>query len=391
MPRRVHSDRGSQLVKAAGNLDGLEHDFDYISSTSKEQTEWRFCPSGSQWRNGAIESFVKQFKWSLEQYKHTGLSYAEMSSVFKRIASVINSRPISARYGPRHGEADPDFLEMITPNMLLTARSGVDLPMRQYSDEDSPGKRLAYKEELERSWWEQWKIQCFDSLIPTKSWTQERRGVKPGDVVLISYSDKSKTGTYRLGLVESVETDSDGLVRTCDVRYRLVRSDLPAEELRFYYKGLKFKKLRVPVQRLCVILPVEEQNEPDFLRRVENLENKNEVCKEHIEDIAEKAVENRNDDCEVIGEISSDRKEGIEDICVDVEFMEKEDHEVEEELEDLKLNDPKQILARNFLIKNFRLSIAKKVKIRTSSRSVKLLHGEFSLFGKFWSNCQEDQ
>ena len=133
---------------------------------------------------------------------------------------------------------------------------------------------------------------------------------------------------------------------------------------------------------------MEEQNEPDFLKRVENLENNSEVCKELIE---EQAVENRSDDCEVIGEISSDKKEGIEDICVDVEFMEKENHEIEEELEDLKLNDPKQILARNFLVKNFRLSLAKTVKVRSSSRSVKLLHGEFSLFGKFWSNCQEDQ
>ena len=102
-----------------------------------------------------------------------------------------------------------------------------------------------YKEELERIWWDQWKVQCFDSLIPTKAWHTSSRGVRVGDVVLISYTDKSKTGTFRLGMVESVEIDSDGLVRNCEVtRY----------------------EIRVPVQRLCVILSVEEQEDPPFLK-----------------------------------------------------------------------------------------------------------------------------
>ena len=115
-----------------------------------------------------MESFVKRFKLSLELYQHSGLSYAELQTAFKKIASVLNSRPVSARYGPRHGDSDPDYLEHITPNMLLTARSGVDLPMREYIDEKSPARRLAYKAELERAWWQQWKVQCFDSSLPTK-------------------------------------------------------------------------------------------------------------------------------------------------------------------------------------------------------------------------------
>ena len=78
---------------------------------------------------------VKQFKKSLGLYMQTGLNYAELQSLFQRTAAVLNSRPVSARYGPRHADCDPDYLEMITPNMMLTARSGVDLPRREYSDE----------------------------------------------------------------------------------------------------------------------------------------------------------------------------------------------------------------------------------------------------------------
>ena len=67
-----------------------------------------------------------------------------------------------------------DYLELVAPNMLVELG---------------------------------WKVQCFASLLPT----QEKRGTAPGDVDLISYQDKSKTGTCRLGIVDSVEVDQDGL------------------------------------------------------------------------------------------------------------------------------------------------------------------------------------
>ena len=180
----------------------------------------------------------------------------------------MNSRPISARYGSRQTENDPDYLELITPNMLLTGRSGRDLPLKDYEDTSEPTRRLAHKQELERSWWERWKVQGFDSLLPSKTWTKKQRGVRKGDIVLIKYSDKSKLGTFKLGIVLEVEVDEDKVIRTCTVGYRIVRSDIPAEEMRIYLNGLKFKKIRVPVQRLCVILPIEESEEPDFTKKM---------------------------------------------------------------------------------------------------------------------------
>ena len=365
VPRKVHSDRGSQLISAAGNIDVPEYDWELISSSSKGQTSWTFCPSGSQWRNGAVESFVKRFKMSLELYQHSGLSYAELQTAFKKIASVLNSRPVSARYGPRHADSDPDYLEMITPNMLLTSRSGVDLPMREYIDEKSPARRLAYKAELERAWWQQWKVQCFDSLLPTKAWTQEKRGVKTGDVVLISYEDKSKTGTFKLGIVEQVEVDSDGLVRTCVVAYRLVRSDLPMEEMRLYYKGLKCKKLRVPVQRLCIILPVEEHDEPDFQKRKQR-EEMMKTVKTNIEQVDEvKVTIEKSDACQYnVGE------------------------ELLEDFDEIRLNDAKQVAARNFLIKSFRVNNVQGMKGQVTSNSARCLHGDYSVFEMVWQDCQ---
>ena len=361
VPRRVHSDRGSQLVSASGAVEGPDYDWEDISARSKGQTVWTFCPSGAQWRNGAIESFVKRFKWSLEMYQQSGLTYAELQSAFKGVAAVLNSRPISARYGLRHAETDPDYLEMITANMLLKARTGVDLPVREYNDEYNPARRLAFKQELESAWWERWKVQCFDSLLPTKSWTVQKRGVKQGDVVLISYSEKSKTGTFRLGIVEQVEVDADGLVRTYTVGYRIVRSDLPTEEQRLYYKGLKYKKLRVPVQRLVVILPIDEQKEPGYLTRGGQCDQ---VVKEDSVDKKE-VVEELN--VEDIGEDDATYRELSDIVNVD---------------DDEEILETEQIAARAMFVKNFRATKVKTVRIQQTNRSVQMLHRKFAHFVK---------
>lgn len=145
VPRKVHSDRGTQLVSAAGEIDLPEFNWDIISKENKGQTTWTFCPSGAQWRNGAVGVFVKKFKKSLEFCKHSGLNYAELESMFRRIAAILNTRPISARYRPRQADSDPDYLEVITPNMLLIGRSGIDLPVKEYLDEKNPSQRLAHK------------------------------------------------------------------------------------------------------------------------------------------------------------------------------------------------------------------------------------------------------
>ena len=188
----------------------------------------------------------------------------------------------------------------------------------------------------------------------------QKRGVKQGDVVLISYSEKSKSGTFRLGIVEQVEVDDDGLVRTCTVGYRLVRSDLPPEEQRLYYKGLKYKQIRVPVQRLCVILPIEEHKEPGYLTRVGQ---DDQIVKDDF--VEEKnVVEESGDEGIVDGDTAS--RDLTEVVNVDeVEMIEAE-----------------QIAARAMLVKNFRATKVKTVRIQQTNSSVQMLHIKFAHFVK---------
>ena len=179
-----------------------------------------------------------------------------MEAALKIVASVANSRPVSARYGPKGGD-DPDYLTAITPNMLLTGRANTEVPIREYDKSSSTLTRLEYVQRVIREWWEQFKVQNFTSLIPTQRWQEPRRNMRIGDVVLVQYTSKSAPGTYRLARVISVEVDEiDKLVHTCTVLYSLLAELKPADRLK--YKGVTRKQLRVPVQRLVLILPVEE-------------------------------------------------------------------------------------------------------------------------------------
>ena len=79
----------------------------------------------------------------------------------------------------------------------------------------------------------------------------------PGDIVLVQYKTKVTT-VWKLGRVSQVFPDKHGVVRTCEVVFRpKQRGDrlLP-------YKGKPMYSLRTAVQRLCILLPVEEQGKP---------------------------------------------------------------------------------------------------------------------------------
>ena len=189
-------------------------------------------------------------------YNKTRMNYAEMSCALKRIANVLNDRPLSVQKS--HSEyPDRDFLVPLTPNMLVTGRSGSLPPRERDGSDDLPDERLSYIEELERSWWYQYKVQYFDSLMPTQKWLHAKRNMCVGDIVLIEYKTKSFPGTYRLGRVKDVTVDADDLVRTCSVVYKLIRST--SATLRDIRKDITTKEVQLPVQRLILILPVEEQ------------------------------------------------------------------------------------------------------------------------------------
>lgn len=63
-PAFIHSDRGSQLVSAAQEVDKPDYDWDMIARASGGRSKWKwmFCPSSAQFQNGVTEVFFKEAK-----------------------------------------------------------------------------------------------------------------------------------------------------------------------------------------------------------------------------------------------------------------------------------------------------------------------------------------
>ena len=262
-PQTVYSDAGNQLVKAGKLLQQDQNQGDIswqkISElTASKGITWTSAPAYAQFRNGRMESLCRQFKETLHHL--TGglrgrmFHYMEFQSLLREACSIVNDRPIGYRH---HGGAEGE-LQPITPNMLLlTSRTNSPLPVLDAYDEWSTkdARTLRMRETCLQQWWEAWYRVAFDSMVVRSKWKTSVRNVRIGDIVLMRSQAKLGPGDYKRGKVDEVFVDDDGLVRTALVQCYKPDSRRDVAQ----YKGEGQVKTRVAVQRLVVLLPVEEQ------------------------------------------------------------------------------------------------------------------------------------
>ena len=259
-PATILSDHGTQLLSAASRvMDPQARDLDWekiVGLSSRSGTRLIFSEKGCPWKNGSAEATVKLAKETLahQLQSHQSLDWSELDSLFCQVADIINNRPL----GVFHAEDD---YHQICPNDLLLGRthhinSEPDLP----EGDVDPKSVLTDRELLVRRWWKEWERKVFPTLLPRQKWHQQHRNVVPGDIVLIQYKTKVTT-VWKLGRVSEVFPDKHGVVRTCEVVFRPKHR---GEKL-LPYKSKSVYSLRIAVQRLCVLLPVEEQGEPDIV------------------------------------------------------------------------------------------------------------------------------
>ena len=254
-PLLVLSDAGSQLKKSGKILDQSDPsnlNWEKIrSGAAKNGTEWKYVEPGCQWRNGLAEAAVKLVKSTLELTlaSQSSLNYAEIDTLFSSVANLVNQRPIAVQ-----SYVEDDF-HAITPNDLLLGRTRNTVPGPVYDANESVTRRQEAIQELEQAWWDQWVVQALPHLVPFRRWKSEHRNIQKGDIVLVLYEKKINKGTYKLGRVLETHPDAHGRVRTITVG---IRGKDKANALTYVPKPLE--QHRLGIQRVAVILPVEEQD-----------------------------------------------------------------------------------------------------------------------------------
>ena len=99
-------------------------------------------------------------------------------------------------------------------------------------------------------WWLKWQEAAFIMFTPRHKWRVDRRNVREGDVVLLLGEGKLAGKSYRLARVVAVKPDEDNVVRTATISLR---------DRRRRGQAVTTREIAMAVQRLAVLLPVEEQ------------------------------------------------------------------------------------------------------------------------------------
>ena len=253
-PLKVFSDPGPQLEAASKEWKNV------IKGLNTEQMkefgvekgmEWKFSPADGRWQNGCSEALIKSVKRAI-----TGaigsqvLSVTELQTICFEAANLVNERPIG-----RH-PTDLSDGAYLCPNQLLLGRASSRVPAGPFKEASKTGQRFRLVQNIADSFWRQWTRDFFPSLLVRQRWHTEKRNVKVGDVVMIQDA-KQLRGNWRLARVSKVMPSDDGKVRRVKLQYKNERPG----ELVNKYTGIGFTTIERPVQRLVVIIPVDEQGE----------------------------------------------------------------------------------------------------------------------------------
>ena len=213
----VYSDFGTNLT-AAGRLDSTDEEgtvFDGKIDFAKQfpDVTWKTGVPKAPWFMGGVECFVKQVKTQLRilrvQEGVHKLTHLEWETLFAKISSIINERPLICV---------PEPGNTICANDLLYGHNG-NVPLFIGPQESSLTKRSQAIQQNLQTWWSIYHSHFLKVSSSILKWKEVADNLEVNDIVLLLDSP-NKVGSYKVGRIVQVYPDGNGLVRNVQVEYR---------------------------------------------------------------------------------------------------------------------------------------------------------------------------
>ena len=253
-PTKMYCDHGPQLLAAATSINWEKVRWE----AGCQRTEWVFTPKACSWRNGVAERSIRSARHTLLHSINTGalLDLHQLDTLFHQVAAIMNGRPIAVRVGAANQ------FHSISPSDILLGRSArkyVDpVDLEPWEEDDQVIIKVASKQQkILEAWWKAWFQQSFQDMVPRTKWTQEHRSVQVGDICHMIYHNQKGSPHFRLGRIVATSPDDRGQVRSCSVE--LHHHDKRNDGRPTLNRPIK-TVVETAVQRLAILLPVEEQN-----------------------------------------------------------------------------------------------------------------------------------
>ena len=248
-PAKVFIDAGSQLLAAFnGGVFSVVDVTKTLNGVLKIQIEYQVCPVNAHEAHGLVERAIREVKKILAAVFHgVKMDILRLETVFAWVANELNSLPLCLGNQYR----DLEHLDLITPNRLMLGRNNRRSPAEARVD-CHPQNILRQVEDVERGWWTVWLKERLGELVPAPTkWRDGEPLVKIGDVVVFVKEQNDIAGvTWRVGIVDEVETGADNVIRRVTIKYRVVRSDGTVEA--------DYRRTRRSVRQVAVLVSEDE-------------------------------------------------------------------------------------------------------------------------------------
>jgi hypothetical protein len=204
----------------------------------KQHIQWKFNPPAASHMGGVWERQIRTVRKVLSPlFREFGerLDDESFRTLLCEVEAIVNSRPLTSV------SDNPDDLDPLTPNHLLTMKSVVLAPPGQFQRDDIYlRKRWRRVQYLANQFWTRWRREYLLTLQQRTKWNQPRRSLHVGDVVLL-VDDTISRNHWSMGRITKTEPDKKGFVRSVHVK-------------------TQSSGFRRPIDKLVLLLPIEEQS-----------------------------------------------------------------------------------------------------------------------------------
>ncbi|XP_044171892.1 uncharacterized protein LOC122956294 [Acropora millepora] len=217
-PALIVSDNAKTFQATQKALTRLFNHPEVRADLERDKIEWKFNLERAPWWGGFFERMVASAKQCLKKtLGNARLSFDELSTLLTEVESTLNSRPLTYEYN----EVDE---EVLTPSHLIYGRRIKSLPDEIVEPDDalnheSSSARFKYLSTKLAHFWNRWRKEYLVNLreFHRNKLGRPERIIQVGDVVVV-YDEDKKRGEWKLGVVESLVTGKDGIVRGAQVR-----------------------------------------------------------------------------------------------------------------------------------------------------------------------------
>ncbi|XP_059825157.1 uncharacterized protein LOC132393780 isoform X2 [Hypanus sabinus] len=172
------------------------------------------CQRSPDNKEQAVKRFTslrKTRKRKPEMQQHTRLAHEVLCTLMAEVTAIINAQsflPVSS---------DPENPFILSPSTLLTQKAGAPPPPGDFSDKNLYTKQWRQVQALANQFWSRWRQEYPPSLQQRRKWTEPRRNLQVGDLVLLR--DKQATrNSWPTARITATFPSEDGHVRKIELK-----------------------------------------------------------------------------------------------------------------------------------------------------------------------------